>query len=563
MKKHLLTIAAVVFAMTLHANVVFDESFDYTVGEAIASADNWTTTGDITQGDGRIISDVSLSYSDAGGEYVLSGGSKSLKHNYASNKTGSSNGKQYLSYRSFTAVESGAVYLSYIYKPDGKQNQSNGELLGLTSGTSNPSARPWVGKLPAGTIDGSVYRFGLTMRSGTSAEIVWSESSYSATEVVFLVLKYDITNHSASLFINPTIGSTEEPVADLVDNNDAEPRDKIDAIMFRNQGASKSNYYIGGVRVSTTWAEAVAKKEDSTPEVIETIERIVSNFSDTETLGEPSASAYTSGSFPNDSVGYFECTAAGYQAGSINYELTGERFVNRISIDKSNNGGMLTFPAVASCAVVDIYASSGSENRNLTLQKYNYTSHTWNDVQTLAFAVKASCYRFSVAINSTEATKLRLVNADGSTKYIWKVVTYASVPANLSVPSVSAATDVTATGFTANWSAVDGAAAYRVVVYDADNTVVKRLVAPADAVSLVVEELSAETAYTYKVAAVGDDETTVGSALSEAQSVTTSADTETMLDNVENQQQSVKVIRNGEVLILRGENTYNVLGKKL
>ena len=100
----------------------------------------------------------------------------------------------------------------------------------------------------------------------------------------------------------------------MVDNSDTEPRDKIDAIMFRNQGASKSNYYIGGVRVSTTWAEAVAKKEDSTPEVIETIERIVSNFSDTETLGEPSASAYTSGSFPNDSVGYFECTAAGYQA---------------------------------------------------------------------------------------------------------------------------------------------------------------------------------------------------------------------------------------------------------
>jgi hypothetical protein len=30
--------------------------------------------------------------------------------------------------------------------------------------------------------------------------------------------------------------------------------------MFRNQGASKSNYFVGGVRVSTTWAEAVAVK---------------------------------------------------------------------------------------------------------------------------------------------------------------------------------------------------------------------------------------------------------------------------------------------------------------
>ena len=242
---------------SVSASVVLTEEFDYTVGSAIGNVEGWTTTGDITSGDGRLVSDVVLNYSNAGGDYILSG-SKSLKHNYTS-------GSNYITSRSFTKVESGAVYLTYMYKPDGKQSQSNGELLGLTSGVTNPSARPWVGKLASGTTDGSVYRFGLTMRSATSSEVVWGTNSYSIEDVVLLVLKFQITatDTVASLFINPTIGTTEEPTADLVDNNGA-GRDKIDAIMFRNQGASKSNYYIGGVRVTTTWAEAVAKKGDAT-----------------------------------------------------------------------------------------------------------------------------------------------------------------------------------------------------------------------------------------------------------------------------------------------------------
>lgn len=262
MKKHFFLVAALAAGMALNAEVKLTETFDYTAGAAIGTVDGWETTGDITDGDGRLVDETVLTYSNAGGEYILSGEGKSLKHSYNSNKTGKNNGKQYMSYRTFDKVES-TVYLSYMYKPNGKQSQSNGELLGLTSGVTNPSARPWTGKLASGTTDGSVYRFGLTMRSGTSAEVVWGTNSYSIDDVILLVLKFQITETDtvASLFINPTIGTTEEPTADLVDNNGA-GRDKIDAIMFRNQGASKSNYYVGGVRVTTTWAEAVAKKSE-------------------------------------------------------------------------------------------------------------------------------------------------------------------------------------------------------------------------------------------------------------------------------------------------------------
>lgn len=81
---------------SMSANVVLTEEFDYTVGDAIGNVEGWTTTGDITSGDGRLVSDVVLNYSNAGGDYILSG-SKSLKHNYTSNKTGENYGDQYLS----------------------------------------------------------------------------------------------------------------------------------------------------------------------------------------------------------------------------------------------------------------------------------------------------------------------------------------------------------------------------------------------------------------------------------------------------------------------------------
>ena len=253
-----LLIAAMMLAVSANAEVLFTEEFNYTSGTVLGTVEGWTTEGEMTEGEGRIVNDLTLSYTDAAGEYILSGG-KSLKHNYASNKVDGSNGKQYMSYHGFTKVESGAVYLTYMFKADGAQKQSNGELLGLTSDKKNPTARPWTGKIASdGT--GNTFRFGLTMRSGTSKDVVWGETAYSIEDVILVVLKYDLGNKVASLFINPTLGTIVEPTADLVDDKDAEPRTYINNVMFRNQGASKSNYFVGGVRVSTTWAEAVAVK---------------------------------------------------------------------------------------------------------------------------------------------------------------------------------------------------------------------------------------------------------------------------------------------------------------
>ena len=90
------------FIISAHADVLFVEEFNYTSGTVLGTVEGWTTAGDLTVGEGRIVNDLTLSYTDAAGEYILSGG-KSLKHDYASNKVKGEggkevNGQQYISY---------------------------------------------------------------------------------------------------------------------------------------------------------------------------------------------------------------------------------------------------------------------------------------------------------------------------------------------------------------------------------------------------------------------------------------------------------------------------------
>ena len=500
--------------ISAHANVLFVEEFNYPSDTALGSVEGWTTVGDMTEGEGRIVNDLTLSYTDAAGEYILSGG-KSLKHNYASNKVDGSNGKQYMSYHGFTKVESGAVYLTYMFKADGAQKQSNSELLGLTSDVKNPTARPWVGKI-ASDATGNTFRFGLTMRSGTSADVVWGTTAYSIEDVVLLVLKYDLASPKASLFINPTLGTTVEPTADLVDTNDTLPRTNIDHVMFRNQGASKANYFVGGVRVSTTWAEAVAIKPQE-----ESIARVNTNFDD-GTWGEIATTAYASGSYPSNTINGWQLDKAGMQSGSVTCAATGEKFENRIVIDKKEKGGVVTLPTLTSAAQIVIYASAGTENKAMTLQSYNYKTAEWEDVATYTFAEKSTCYRFITNLTGDGLTRLRIANADGSAKYIWKVITYVTEPTYLLAPTSLGVANVTAHAFTATWDVVEGANGYTLMLYGADGKRKStKTVEGGDVTQYIFDELDANTLYSFRVKATGDEESVISSDLSEFKEVTT------------------------------------------
>jgi len=229
--------------------VVFDELFNYSVAN-LGLETTWTTTGTLTTGTGRTFEGTGLIYSNTGGTYILSGLGKTLNNNYQA-------GTNYISYKSFTAITTGTVYLSFLYKANGDQGQTASEIMGLADQTTNSAVKPWAGKQADQTKN--PFRIGITRVSTTAADIQYVTSpTLIPGNVYLIVVKYDFTAAKASLFINPVLATTTEPSADASDNSLGTARTSLSKLMFKHNGSSAANFYVSGARISTTWGEAVA-----------------------------------------------------------------------------------------------------------------------------------------------------------------------------------------------------------------------------------------------------------------------------------------------------------------
>lgn len=252
MKKIGILILLICFStVSTFATVYIDETFNYTV-ENLSSESSWTTEGTLTIGTGRNIINSALTYTNNGKTYILSGIGKTLNSDISS-------ATDYKSYKPFSSasINTGAVYLSFLYKPGVAQTQTSSEVMGLADGISQ-GPRLWVGK---GVNNTANYRFGLTRGITTSASIIWNSEEYSDISQTFLiVIKYDFSDNTASVFINPELGTTTEPTADIIDNTTSTIRTKLNNLWIRSQGSSKALFNVGGVRVATTWAEVVVDK---------------------------------------------------------------------------------------------------------------------------------------------------------------------------------------------------------------------------------------------------------------------------------------------------------------
>ena len=248
--------ASQILTVTAATTVLMEETFNYSVTN-LENESSWTTpaflasTGTSVIGTGRNIVSQALTYTNSGRTYVLSGSGKKINSDYTSGAT------DYKNYKSFTStpLTSGTVYLSFIFNAGVAQTQSQAEVFGLATGTSS-GAKIWIGK---GAISTSNYRFGTTRGSSTSADIKWGTTEFSdLTSINLLVLKYDFTTQTSSVYINPTIASVSEPTAETSDNTSSTVRTSLNNLWFRCNGSSPAKYNISGARVSTTWADAVA-----------------------------------------------------------------------------------------------------------------------------------------------------------------------------------------------------------------------------------------------------------------------------------------------------------------
>ena len=232
---------------------LYNEVFDYTLGP-LNGQGSWTEAGTITTGTGtRTITSGALTYSDEYGTYILSALGKSMTISLLSGTTVS----DFKAYKPFsaTSISSGVLYLSFLLKVNASVSSTNQEAFGMADGTS-AGPKVVIGKTTTG-----FYKLGTVRGATTSADYKYASSPTSLTigATNLIVLKYDFSSTTSSIYINPKLGDSEPSSPEIFDNTSGTIRTKLSNLWSRAQGTVTQNLTIGGVRVSNTWADAVEK----------------------------------------------------------------------------------------------------------------------------------------------------------------------------------------------------------------------------------------------------------------------------------------------------------------
>ena len=253
MKKITLLLALCAFIFNLNAQVLYDETFNYAVVPGpVNGQGGWTESGGVhPNGEGRTIVFPPLSYSDGAGNWALSSMGNSF-YMYDITKATADN---YV-YKPFTStpINSGIVYLSFLFQVAGNISSTNTEIFGLADGTS---AGPKVMIKRVGSSPYTTFNMGVTRGAASTSAYKFGTTVCNNLTTYFIVMKYDFSNQTASVFLNPALASASEPATpEIIDNNSATIRTQLSNMWNRNQ-STWGNFYVSGVRVSRSWSAAV------------------------------------------------------------------------------------------------------------------------------------------------------------------------------------------------------------------------------------------------------------------------------------------------------------------
>ena len=257
--KRLLTLLFILMMISSSkATVYLDETFsssEYTIGADLRNVTGWIPTiVENINGATRTVESSALTYQN----YILSGVGNKVHNDY-----NGVSGANFITSKEFTDADitTGTVYLSFLFQAI-KKGGSTYEAVGLTDVSgSNTAVKLWCGQ---GSDTNTQIKLGITRGNTTATNILWAAPTNLQIGVTyFIVIKYDITSATAELFINPTIGSVSAPDPDALDNSTANQKTKLRYLTFRSNGASQGYYYAGGIRVSSTWTEAVAPVQEA------------------------------------------------------------------------------------------------------------------------------------------------------------------------------------------------------------------------------------------------------------------------------------------------------------
>lgn len=231
----------------------FAQTNDSFTGTGALNANGWTThsgtAGQLT------ISSGSLSYpgiTSAGGKVALADG-----NNEDVNKASAS------------PITGTAYYSAIINVPNTTAlgaNSSSGNYFLMNSATAgngtDVEVTTFIGRLyirsGAGT---DTFNLGVLNNSGGTATPSYVSTDYAVNTPLLVVVKYEISTNTASLFINPAAGSTEPSATVTNATGTSAAPTQVAAIAIRqafSNGAGTGNVEIDEVKLGTSWASVTA-----------------------------------------------------------------------------------------------------------------------------------------------------------------------------------------------------------------------------------------------------------------------------------------------------------------
>lgn len=213
--------------------LLLEENFEYPVGTLPTTYWNTANTGTSVA-----IEEGSLSYLD----YMSSG-----IGNYAKMNQG-------LDYnRTIGTINSGSVYAAMLVRVTATTASGDYFVHFTQAGTT------YKGRLWAKT-SGSGVAFGIA-KSGTTPPVSYS-GEYALNQDHLIVMKYTFnsgttTDDIVELIINPIVGAAEPAVTVTASDNSTTDATSLTLFGLRQAAANAPTLYIDGIRVATTWDEAV------------------------------------------------------------------------------------------------------------------------------------------------------------------------------------------------------------------------------------------------------------------------------------------------------------------
>ena len=252
---------------------------------------------------------------------------------------------------------------------------------------------------------------------------------------------------------------------------------------------------------------------ESSPISVTTTGRVASVSTDMNdgTWGTALLALPANGAFGTTYVNGFVLSSAVLYTGTSK-DSKGISHTNRISLDKSTYGSCIILPTVNSIGQLEIHGSMGTAGNGITVKELNTATNTWMAVGgTYVYDIYSknagSDSIYIIPISRNTPTTLKIENASTGSGNVWQVITRTTNPSLLTTPTISPASSITATSFTASWSSVANATNYEIKVYKGTTLkVTANTTAGQATTSLAITGLQADSTYTYKVKALGDGE---------------------------------------------------------